>query len=118
MRNKKIILLILIISIIGSIFLLNYFFTTSSTYAIVTVLEKGYSEDNDEAWITVVPPNTDIEYQNEYKIKITVKELMVWNLIEKDQTYSVNYKKRKNVKTLNYIKYVDDDQAILYHNAF
>lgn len=112
MRNKKIILLILIIAIIGSVFPLNYFFSSSSTSAIVTVLEKGYSVDNEEAWITVVPPNTPIEYQNKYKV--TVKEPMVWNLIEKDQTYLVNYKKRNNVKALNYIKNVDDDQAIPY----
>jgi hypothetical protein len=112
MHNKKIVFLSLIVAFIGSVFLLNYVFSSSSTTAIVTVLEKGYSLDNEEAWITVVPPNTPTEYQNKYKV--TVKEPMVWNLIEKDHTYLVSYKKRKNVKILNYIKNVDDDQAIPY----
>jgi len=114
MRSKKIISLILIIVVIGSVFILNYYILSSSTTGFVTVLEKGYSMDNEEAWIIVVPPNTPTEYQNEYKVTIKVKEPMVWNLIEKNQTYYLNYKERNNIKTLDYIKNADDDQAIRY----
>ncbi|MGE7939934.1 hypothetical protein [Bacillus paramycoides] len=112
MRSKKIIFLILIITVTGSVFILKYFISSTSTAAIVTVLEKGYSMDNGEAWIAIIPPNTPTEDQNEYKVTVKVKEPMVWNLIEKDQKYLVNYKERNNINTLDYIKNVGDDQAI------
>lgn len=113
MRNKKIIFLILIFTITGIILSLNYIFSSSSTTAIIAVLDKGYSVDNEEAWIKVVPPN--IHNIPQYEYKISVKDPMVWNLIEKGQTYLVNYKKRDNLRTLNYIKNIDDDQAIPDH---
>jgi hypothetical protein len=110
---KKIVVLFLIAIGIGSLLVLNLFFSSSSTSAIITVLEKGYSEDNKEVWIIVVPPNTSNELQNEYKIQITAKENMVWNLIEEGQTYSVDYKSwNSGEKTLSYISHVMEEDAI------
>ncbi|MCS0542646.1 hypothetical protein NXY55_21980 [Aeromonas veronii] len=111
-RNKKIVVPFLIAIIIGIVLLLNFFFSSTSTSSIVTVLEKGYSGENEEAWIIVVPPNTSIELQNEYKIQITIKEPMVWNLLEEGRTYSVDYKTWNSEKTLRYIRNVMDEQAI------
>lgn len=111
-RKKIIGVSILIVSVIGIVFLLNYYFTWTSTSGIVTVIEKGYSEEKDEAWILVVPPNTSDELQNEFKTQIMIKERMVWNLIEEGQTYSVDYKSWHGENTLSYISHVMEENAI------
>ncbi|PEF02094.1 hypothetical protein CON21_03920 [Bacillus thuringiensis] len=112
MRSIKSILLISIIVVIVSVFLFQYFVSSTSTAAIVTVLEKGYSMEDGEAWIKIIPPNSPTEIQNEYKVTVKVKEPSIWNLIEKDQIYLVNYIEKHNIKTLDYIKKSGDNQAI------
>ncbi|MES9666275.1 hypothetical protein [Bacillus nitratireducens] len=112
MISKRIILLISIIVVIASLFLFQYFVSSTSTSAIVTVVEKEYSMEDGEAWITIVPSNASTEIQNKYKVTVKVKEPSVWNLIKKDQKYLVNYRERHNIKTLDYIKISGDNQAI------
>ncbi|EJS45141.1 hypothetical protein ICG_06047 [Bacillus cereus BAG1X1-3] len=112
MSRKKIILFISIIVVAASVFLFQYFVPSTSTSAIVTVVEKEYSMEDGEAWITIVPPHSPTEIQNKYKVTVKVKEPSVWNLIKKDQKYLVEYRERHNIKTLEYIKISGDNQAI------
>lgn len=112
MSRKKIILFISIIVVAASVFLFQYFVPSTSTSAIVTVLEKEYSMEDGEAWITIVPPHSPTEIQNKFKATVKVKEPSVWNLIKKDQKYLVEYRERHNIKTLEYIKISGDNQAI------
>ncbi|PET96737.1 hypothetical protein CN527_21010 [Bacillus cereus] len=112
MSRKKIVLLVSIILVIVSVFLFQYFVSSTKTTAIVIVLEKGYSMEDGEAWIKIVPPISPTELQHKYKVTVKVKDPSVWNLIEKDQKYFVNYIEKHNIKTLDYIKKSGDTQAI------
>lgn len=113
MRNKKLILTLSFIAITVLIIIWNHLFSTSSTTAVVTVLEKSHSEDNGEAYVIVLPPNMPKEYREEAKTKIVVKEPMVWNLIVKDEEYFIHYSsKPSGVNVLTHIEYLDDNNAI------
>lgn len=110
MRSKKIILAFIIVSIIIIAVFFNPFSAVSTT-SDITILEKGHSKDNKEAWIIAFNPNAPKEHQE--KIKILVKEPMVWNLIEENKTYFVTYsKKRNDLRVLNHIENIGDNKAL------
>ncbi|MGP4109208.1 hypothetical protein [Virgibacillus sp. L01] len=109
-RNKKILFpLLSIVIIVIAVILIYSFSSVSTTTAAITVLEKGYSEENKEAFIITAPPNSSNEL---YEIKILVKEPMVWNLIEKEKIYTVNYVSKQGDRILKQIHIFGDDKAI------
>lgn len=115
MRNKKRILTLSLMLIIVVLFILPNMVVTSSTTAIVTVLKKNYIEEQEEAFMIVIPPGGDqsSEYWKDAKTKIHIKDPMVWNLIEEDQTYLVHYdNKQSGVSILTHIENIDDKHAI------
>ncbi|KAA0562221.1 hypothetical protein F0342_17515 [Bacillus sp. CH30_1T] len=115
MRNKKRIITLTVMLIIVVLFILNNVVATSSTTAIVTVLKKNYVEEQEEAFMIVIPPFGDqsSEFWKDTKTKIHIKDPMVWNLIEEDQTYLVHYDNKKSgVSTLTHIENIDDKHAI------
>ena len=114
MANKKLffsLLGVLIIAIVGILIYLSL--TVSHTSAVITVVEKGYSEDKGEAFIIATSPNSSNEI---YEVKISVKEQMVWNLIELNDTYSANYVNHHNKRTLKHIYNFGDDKALEIFN--
>lgn len=60
----------------------------TSTTSQITVVEKDYSADNNDAWIVAYDPNNATK---ENAIKIMIKDPMVWNLIETNKTYFATY---------------------------
>lgn len=111
MRSKKNILAFIIVSlIILTVVFLNPFSVVSTT-SDITILKKGHSKDNKEVWILAFNPNAPKEIQE--KIKILVKEPMVWNLIEEDKTYFVTYSNKGNdLRVLKHIKNIGDKKAL------
>jgi hypothetical protein len=115
MWNKKRILTLSVMLIIIVLFILTKVVATSSTTAIVTVLKKNYVEEQEEAFMIVIPPGGDqsSEYWKDAKTKIHIKDPMVWNLIEEDQTYLVHYdNKQSGVRILTHVENIDDKHAI------
>lgn len=110
MANKKLFFYLLgglIIAMVGILFYLSL--TVSHTSAVITVVQKGYSEDSGEAFIIATPPNSSNEL---YEVKIAVKEPLVWNLIGVNDTYSANYVNQHNESILKYISNIGDDKAL------
>lgn len=99
MRNKKRLIRTLFVVIVLTTVVLRYYLVpVSSTFGVVTVLEKHPSGEEGEAYIIAASPNADDtkEYLEEEKRKIIVKETKVWNLIEKGKTYVVSYDNKRN----------------------
>ncbi|OLO37065.1 hypothetical protein BTR23_14110 [Alkalihalophilus pseudofirmus] len=95
MRNKKVILSLLIIGIVVlTVGLIYNTFSSTVTVTDIIVTEKGHSDDYKDVWIKAFHPNEPMEVQEE--INIIVNERMVWNLIETDKTYFVTYLTRRN----------------------
>ena len=83
-------------------------FTSTTSY--LNVVKKGHSKDYKEAWIIAFDPNNNKEQK---KIKIMVKEPMVWNLIEVNKTYFTSYSKEgDNPWVLEQINYIDDKDSL------
>ncbi|WP_106498307.1 hypothetical protein [Lentibacillus sp. Marseille-P4043] len=109
-RNKKALFsLSAFVIIVIAVILIYILSSASTTTAVITVLEKGYSKDTQEAFIITAPPNSSDEI---YEIKILVKEPMVWNLIEKGKVYTIDYDSRQNDRILKQIHIFGDDKAI------
>ncbi|MGY0693737.1 hypothetical protein ACW2QC_13265 [Virgibacillus sp. FSP13] len=109
-RNKKALFSLSAFMIIVIAVILIYLISSASTTtAVITVLEKGYSKDNQEAFIITAPPNSSDKI---YEIKILVKEPMVWNLIEKGKVYTIDYDSKQNDRILKEIHIFGDDKAI------
>ena len=108
MKDKRILLSVITISITFLIVFLIYNSISSvTTVTDFTITEKGYSNDNNEAWIKGFNPNAPVEHQEE--IKVIVREPMVMNLIQKDKTYFVNYSiKRNGLIFLSNIENIED----------
>jgi hypothetical protein len=112
--NKKIILPLIVVSIVVVAFFFINSISSVSTATFITIIEKGHSENNKESWIIAINPSAPKEIQEE--IKIYVKEPMVWNLIEKNETYFVNFIKKGNDKRiLNHIAN-SGDNSLQYSN--
>ncbi|MBP0726970.1 hypothetical protein J5Y03_17570 [Bacillus sp. RG28] len=83
-------------------------FTSTSSY--LYVVKKGHSKDYKEVWIIAFNPNNKKEQE---KIKIMVKEPMVWNLIEVNKTYFTSYSKEgDNPWKLDQINYPGDNDTM------
>ena len=108
MKSKRISLSAITISLAFLIvFLIYNSFSSVLTVTDFTVTEKGYSNDNNEAWIKGFNPNTPVGHQEE--IKVIVREPMVMNLIQKDKTYFVRYTiKRNGLIFLSDIETIED----------
>lgn len=90
-----------------TVFLIYNSFTSVLTVTDFTVTEKGYSNDNNEAWIKGFNPNDPVGHQKE--VKVIVWEPMVMNLIQKDKTYFVRYTiKRNGLIFLSDIETIED----------
>lgn len=95
MKSKRVLLSAITISVVFLIVFLVYnSFSSVLTATYFTVTEKGYSNDNNEAWVKGFNPSAPVGYQEE--IKVIVREPMVMNLIQKDKTYFVRYKIKRN----------------------
>lgn len=82
----------------------------TSTTSFLYVVKKGHSKDYKEAWIIAFDPNNKKEQE---KIKIMVKEPMVWNLIEVNKTYFTSYSKEgDNPWILEQINHPDDNDTL------
>lgn len=108
MKSKRILLSAITISFAFLIvFLINNSFLSVLTVTDFTVTEKGYSNDNNKAWVKGFNPNAPVERQEE--IKIIVREPMVMNLIQKDKKYFVRYTiKRNSLIFLSDIETIED----------
>lgn len=93
MRSKYIVRLIIISIIVLVAIYLNPF-NTVSINTDITVVEKGYSKAHKESWVVGFNPNADAKYRE--KIKILVKDPVVWYQIEDGKTYFVTYLKKGN----------------------
>ena len=110
MKGKRLLLSSITISVaILIVFLFYNSFSSVLTATYFAVTEKGYSNDNKEAWIKGFNPNAPPGHREE--IKVIVREPMVMNLIQKDKTYFVNYtKKRNGVIFLSKIETIEDPE--------
>ena len=107
MKSKRILLSAIIISVAFLIVFLIYNSLSVLTVTDFTVTEKGYSNDDNEAWIKGFNPNAPMGHQEE--IKVIVREPMVMNLIQKDKTYYVRYTiKRNGLIFLSGIETIED----------
>lgn len=82
----------------------------TSAASMLNVVKKEHSEDYKEAWIIAFNPDYE---EGPGEIKIMVKEPMVWNLIEVNQTYFASYSKEgDNHWKLEQINNPDDNDAL------
>ncbi|WP_144512136.1 hypothetical protein [Bacillus sp. FJAT-22090] len=110
MKSKRILLSAITISVA---FLIVFFiynsFSSVLTVTDFTITEKGYSNDNKEAWIKGFNPIAPVGHQEE--IKVIVREPMIMNLIQKDKTYFVRYTiKRNGLIFLSDIETIEDQK--------
>lgn len=85
MKSKRILWLAITISVAFLIaFLISNSFSSVLTVTDFTITEKGYSNDNNDAWIKGFNPISPVGHQEE--IKVIVREPMVMNLNQKDKT--------------------------------
>ncbi|QHE51749.1 hypothetical protein [Pontibacillus sp. HMF3514] len=81
----------------------------TSTASDLHVVNKGYSEDYKHAWIIAY----DLYSEKQVKKKIMVENPMVWNLIEKEKTYSTSYSKEGNKPwKLDQIEHIGDKETL------
>lgn len=109
MKSKRILLSAITIFSVAFliVFLIYNSFSSVLTATDFTVTEKGYSNDNNEAWIKGFNPNAPVGHQE--VIKVIVREPMVMNLIQKDKTYFVRYTiKRNGLIFLSDIETIED----------
>jgi len=107
MKSNRILLSAITISVAFLIVFFIYNSLSVLTVTDFTVTEKGYSNDNNEAWIKGFNPNAPVGHQEE--IKVIVREPMVMNLIQKDKTYYVRYTiKRNGLIFLSGIETIED----------
>lgn len=82
----------------------------SSTSSMLIVIEKNYSQDFRDAWITAYDPYNSTREQS---IKIMVEKPMVWNLIKVGNEYVATYDKKGNKPwVLEQIQYPGDEKTL------
>jgi hypothetical protein len=82
----------------------------SSTTSELNVVKKVHSKDYKKAWIIAFDPNS---ISGKKKIKVMVKEPVVWNLIEVNETYFTTYsKKGNNPWELEQIAHLGDNDTL------
>ncbi|NHM32039.1 hypothetical protein [Neobacillus terrae] len=82
---------------------------SSSMTSYLPIVKKGHSKDYKKAWIIAFDPNSKVKKE----IKIIIKEPMVWNLIEANQTYFTSYSiYGNNPCVLEQIEHIGDNDTL------
>lgn len=83
---------------------------STSTVSYLKVEAKQHSKDDKQLWIIASDPNSQTTHQH---LKVLVKDPMVWNLIQVNDTYFTGYDKhRDGTWTLDQISMPGDSNAL------